>query len=57
MLVGLFRQCGDGIGMVGLIRVLWRQVILVLASRGSLNPTDIFSLREGGRLAFICHGG
>ena len=47
MLVGLFRQRGDGIGMVGLIWVLWRQVILVLASRGSLNPADIFHFGKG----------
>ena len=37
MLVGLFRLRSDSIGIGGLARVLWRQVILVLASCGSFN--------------------
>ena len=54
MLLGPLLQRGNGIGMVGIVRVLWGQVILVLASRSSLNPL-IFPLREGGHLAFTCH--
>ena len=37
MLVGLFRLRSDGMGIVGLAQVLWRQVIPVLASCGSFN--------------------
>jgi len=57
MLVGLFRLRSDGIGIVGLAQVLWKQVILVLASRGSLNPLILFCLRGGDPLASACYGG
>ena len=47
MLVGLFRMRGDGSGIVNLARVLWRQVILVLASRGVFNPLILFHFGKG----------
>ena len=56
MLVGLFRLRSDGIGIVGLARVLWRQVILVLASCISFDSLIFFSLREGYHLAPAGHG-
>jgi len=58
MLVGLFRLRSGGIGLVGLARVLWRQVILVLLSHGSFNPLIFFfSPLEGDPLASACHSG
>jgi len=47
MLVGLFRLRGDGMGAVGLARVLWRQVISVLACRDSFNPLISFHYAKG----------
>ena len=57
MLVGLFRLRGDGMGIVGLAQVLWRQVILVLASCGSFDSLIFFSILEGYHLAPPRHGG
>ena len=50
MLVGLFRLRGDGIGIVGMARVLWRQVILVLASCVSFN--SLIYIFASGRVSF-----
>jgi len=49
MLVGLFRLRGEGMGMAGLGRLLWRQVIPVLLSRGSFHPLTFFT---SGRVSF-----
>ena len=49
VLVGLFRMRGEGIGIFGVAQVLWRQVILVLASRSYINPLIFFHL---GRVSF-----
>lgn len=47
VLFGLLRMRGDGTGIVGLARVLWRQVILALASRDSFNPLISFHYGKG----------
>lgn len=46
MFVGLLRLRGDGVGIVGLARVLWRQVILVL-NRDPFNSLILFHFGKG----------
>ena len=47
MLVGLFRLRSEGMGMVGLGRLLWKQVIPVFISRGSFHPLISYHFGKG----------
>ena len=51
MLVGLFRLRSEGMGMVGLGRLLWKQVDTGSSKSWFFQFTDIFQLWEGYPLA------